>query len=60
MPNKPPQAGITDVGSMPHFGVYNSRQHGAASALSKKDKDKKNKKKPKIRKEDIGHPTNFQ
>ncbi|CAD5218430.1 unnamed protein product [Bursaphelenchus okinawaensis] len=59
-PNKPPTAGITDVGSMPHFGIY---QHNSPVDLKKsknKDKDKKNKKKPRIRKEDIGHPTNFQ
>ncbi|CAD5225802.1 unnamed protein product [Bursaphelenchus xylophilus] len=57
-PSKPPAAGITDVGSVPHFGIY---QHNSPVDPKKaKAKDKKNKKKPRIRKEDIGHPTNFQ
>ncbi|KAH7729443.1 WH1 domain-containing protein [Aphelenchoides avenae] len=59
-PPPPPAAtGITAAGAVPHFGNAGVH-HLATSHATKKDKKKKNDKKPKIRKEDIGNPTNFQ
>ena len=60
-PIPPPTAaaGITNVGTVPHFSNNFGVQHLAANKKEKNNKKKKDKK-TKIRKEDIGNPTNFQ
>uniref|UniRef100_A0A914CBA7 WASp n=1 Tax=Acrobeloides nanus TaxID=290746 RepID=A0A914CBA7_9BILA len=61
-PSLPPPtaaAGITNAGTVPHFSNNFGVQHLAANKKEKNNKKKKDKK-PKIRKEDIGNPTNFQ
>lgn len=49
--------GFTDVGSTPHFSV---QQAPPPAATNNKKKGKDKKKGVKIRKEDIGYPTNFE
>lgn len=50
--------GFTDVGSTPHFSVSHTAATPVTTSKKKAKEQKKNK--AKIRKEDIGYPTNFE
>lgn len=56
----PPATGITNIGTVPHLPNNFGVQHLASNSKKDNKKSKKKDKKPKIRKEDIGNPTNFQ